>query len=154
MLRRWIVVAAIASQAGIVTGFSAEGRDHPTGRPQQQIAGVLDAQVTAWNNGDLEGFMKGYWRSAKLSFFSGANRLSGWQETLDRYRQRYKSEGREMGQLEFSNLEIEMMGSRSAYVRGKWRLKMGTGEASGLFTLVFKRFSQGWRIVHDHTCAV
>ncbi|HEU4389181.1 MAG TPA: nuclear transport factor 2 family protein [Blastocatellia bacterium] len=153
MMKSWFVVVAAISLAVANPCPSPARAATPTGNLQQQIRGVLDDQVTAWNRGDLEGFMKGYWRSPKLSFFSGANRLAGWQETLNRYQQRYKSEGREMGQLEFSDIEIEMLGTASAFVRGKWHLKMGSGEAGGLFTLVFRRFSQGWKIVHDHTSA-
>jgi beta-aspartyl-peptidase (threonine type) len=112
---------------------------------------VLDRQAEAWNRGDLEGYMEGYWKSAQLTFYSGGNTVSGWQATLERYRKRYQSEGREMGHLTFSDLKIEMLGSESAFVRGRWHLKQSNGEAGGLFTLIFKRFSKEWKIVHDHT---
>ena len=123
------------------------------GTADQQIRGVLDKQVEAWNHRDLEGFMLGYWRSEKLSFFSGATKLAGWQATIERYRQRYQGEGREMGQLDFSELRIETLGQRAAFVRGHWRLKLSNGDAGGIFTLIFKRFQDGWKIVHDHTSA-
>src|SRR5262245_26884786 len=61
------------------------------------IRKVLDEQVVAWNKGDLEGFMAGYWNSPKLSFASGKDKTRGWQATFDRYKKRYQSEGREMG---------------------------------------------------------
>lgn len=116
------------------------------------IRKVLDDQVLAWNKGDLEGFMAGYWNSNDLTFFSGSNPTHGWQTTLDRYRSRYQSEGKEMGKLSFTELQVEMLGPEGAFVRGRWKLEMSKGEnPGGLFTLVFKKTDQGWRIIHDHT---
>jgi ketosteroid isomerase-like protein len=119
--------------------------------PEVAIRAVLDAQVAAWNKGDLEGFMRGYWNSPELSFFSGGTRTRGWQATMDRYQKKYRAEGKEMGTLTFSELEIDVLGPDSALVRGRFRLKLSEKEPTGLFTLVFKRFPEGWRIVHDHT---
>ena len=118
---------------------------------KNEIRSVLDRQVIAWNKGDLEGFMEGYWNSDQLSFYSGATRTSGWQTTLNRYRGRYQSAGSEMGALTFSDLEIEMLSSTSAFVRGNWKLKMTNSEPGGLFTLIFRKLNGKWRIVHDHT---
>jgi ketosteroid isomerase-like protein len=117
------------------------------------ILAVLDQQVAAWNRHDLEGFMAGYRNSDKLSFYSGGIKTSGWNTTLERYRNRYQSEGREMGHLDFADLEVETLGPDSAFVRGHWNLKMAGGEQGGLFTLIFRKFSDGWKIIHDHTSA-
>jgi ketosteroid isomerase-like protein len=119
--------------------------------PAQEIRNVLDKQVAAWNRGDLEGFMAAYWQAPKLSFYSGGTKTHGWQQTIDRYRNRYQSEGREMGRLDFTDLEIETLSPLSAFVRGHWRLKMKDGEPGGLFTLIFRKHPDGWKIVHDHT---
>lgn len=116
--------------------------------PVQQ---VLQQQEGAWNRGDLEAFMSGYWKSPELTFF-GAEKTSGWQATLERYRKRYQAGGREMGKLEFSDLQIVALGPESAFVRGSWKLRMSDGKTPhGLFTLVFRRFRDGWKIVHDHS---
>jgi ketosteroid isomerase-like protein len=112
---------------------------------------VLDRQVEAWNRRDLEGFMEGYWNSPDLTFYSSATSVSGWKTTLGRYQERYQGEGREMGRLEFSDLKIEMLGPNAAFVRGRWRLEMTSGEQGGLYTLTFRKFEDGWKIVHDHT---
>jgi ketosteroid isomerase-like protein len=113
---------------------------------------VLVRQVEAWNRHDLESFMAGYWNSARLTFFSGATKTSGWQSTLERYRKRYLAEGREMGTLQFSDLEVESLGQDSAFVRGAWQLTTSEGKnPHGLFTLVFRKFPEGWKIIHDHT---
>jgi len=115
---------------------------------------VLDMQQTAWNRHDLEAFMTGYWNSPELTFFSSAKENHGWQATIDRYRAAYASPGHEMGKLEFSGLRIEPLGADAAFVRGSWLLTMPDGKTPhGLFTLVFRRFPEGWKIVHDHTSA-
>jgi beta-aspartyl-peptidase (threonine type) len=120
-------------------------------KPADAIRAVLDAQVVAWNKGDLDGFMKGYWESEKLTFFSGSEKTSGWKATLERYQKKYKSEGKEMGKLTFSELEIDVLGRDSALVRGRWQLVLSKDKPGGLFTLIFKKLPDGWRIVHDHT---
>lgn len=116
------------------------------------VEAVLRTQQDAWNRHDLDAFMSSYWNSPELTFFSGANERRGWQATLDRYRAAYASPGHEMGKLEFSGLRIEMLGPDAAFVRGSWHLTMPDGKTPhGLFTLVFRRLPEGWRIVHDHT---
>jgi uncharacterized protein (TIGR02246 family) len=116
------------------------------------VEAVLRTQQDAWNRHDLDAFMVGYWNSPELTFFSSANERNGWQATLDRYRAAYASPGHEMGKLEFSALRIEMLGPDAAFVRGSWHLTMPDGKTPhGLFTLVFRKFPEGWRIVHDHT---
>ena len=121
---------------------------------KKDIEQVLHTQQDAWNRHDLEGFMAGYFQSPDLTFFSGAQEQHGWQATLERYRARYAGPGHEMGELEFSDLRIEMLGLNAAFVRGAWHLAMPLGKTPhGLFTLVFRRTTQGWKIIHDHTSA-
>ena len=123
----------------------------PTISEKQEVRQVLDAQVAAWNKGDLKGFMTGYWKSDDLSFFSGKDRTRGWQATRERYQKRYQAEGREMGKLTFDQLEIEAIGPEAAWVRGRWKVVTSKETLGGLFTPIFKKFPDGWRIVHDHT---
>lgn len=121
---------------------------------EEGIKHVLLSQIEAWNHGNLEGFMQGYWHSPDLDFFSGDTVTKGWEPTLQRYRQRYQAEGKEMGKLEFQDLNIDLLSRRSAVVTGRWQLTMSDGKKPhGLFTLIFKRMQNGWRIVHDHTSA-
>ena len=118
------------------------------------IETVLRTQQDAWNRHDLDAFMAGYWNSPELTFFSGASEHQGWKATLGRYRAAYAGPGHEMGKLEFSGLRIEMLGRDAAFVRGAWRLTMSEGKTPhGLFTLVFRKLPDGWKIVHDHTSA-
>jgi beta-aspartyl-peptidase (threonine type) len=116
------------------------------------IRQVIDQQQQAWNRGDLEAFMAGYWNSPELTFFSGARESQGWQAALDRYKKTYQAAGREMGKLEFATLRIEMLGPEAAFVRGEFHLTMSDGKTPhGLFTLIFRKFPDGWKIVHDHS---
>ena len=126
----------------------------PVDAGKAAVQHVLQTQQDAWNRHDLDAFMAGYWNSPELTFFSGASERHGWQETMDRYRATYQSPGHEMGKLEFSGLRIEMLGADAAFVRGEFHLTMPDGKTPhGLFTLVFRRFADGWKIVHDHTSA-
>ena len=116
------------------------------------IRAVMQRQQEAWNRHDLESFMAGYWNSPDLTFISNTNKTSGWQPTLDRYRKSYQSGGHEMGKLEFSDLDVQPLCDQAAFVRGSWKLTMSDGKTPhGLFTLIFRKFPEGWRIVHDHT---
>jgi uncharacterized protein (TIGR02246 family) len=121
-------------------------------KPVQQ---VLDAQVVAWNRGDLEGFMAGYWKSEELTFQSGKDVTKGWQATMDRYRKRYKAEGKEMGTLVFRNVVVKPLAANVCYVTGEWDLTLPKEKEKenpkGLFTLIVKKTADGWKIVHDHT---
>lgn len=116
---------------------------------ETEIRAVLAAQEAAWNRGDLEAFMEGYEKSAGLTFAAGGNVTRGWKETLDRYRQGY-SDREKMGRLRFQDLEFYPHGAESAVVLGRWLLE-GPKRSGGLFTLLFRKTSAGWRIVLDHT---
>lgn len=120
--------------------------------PSAAIRAVIDQQEAAWNRHDLEGFMSGYWNSPDLTFFSGARESKGWQAALDRYKKNYQGPGHEMGKLEFTNLRIEMLAPDAAFVRGEFHLTMSDGKTPhGMFTLIFRKLPDGWRIVHDHS---
>ena len=144
-----IVFVLIAAFAVTQTSKKDDGAEGT-----KAVEHVLRTQQDAWNHHDLEAFMAGYWNSADLTFFSGAKQTSGWQATLDRYKATYASPGHEMGTLEFSALRIEMLGPEASFVRGAWHLTMPDGKTPhGLFTLVFRKFPDGWKIIHDHTSA-
>jgi uncharacterized protein (TIGR02246 family) len=114
------------------------------------IRAVLDEQSEAWNRGDIEGFMAGYWQSPETVFISGDSITRGWQTVLDRYKKNYNSREK-MGTLTFSDLEITPVGNDAAVVIGRWHLQRAKDEPHGRFTLIFRKTKQGWRIVHDHT---
>jgi beta-aspartyl-peptidase (threonine type) len=113
---------------------------------------VLDAQVESWNQKDLDGFLDGYHRGPDVVFQSGADRFDGFEAMSSRYRKTYQADGREMGRLAFSGLEVVVLGPDAALARGRWQLTMPDGKRpGGLFTLILRKFPEGWRIIHDHT---
>jgi len=120
-----------------------------TAEVKAEIEQVLNRQKEAWNRGDLEGFMAYYWNSEDLTFQSGANRLRGWKALMERYQKSYS--GEKMGQLDFTDVEVFLLGSDYAYVLGRWKLQVQQETKEGLFTLIWRRLPEGWRIIHDHT---
>lgn len=146
-MRNVLIVVLILSAVSLVAAT-------PDNDPKSAVEHVLLTQQDAWNRHDLDAFMAGYWNSPDFTFFSDSKETSGWQATLDRYKATYASPGHEMGKLEFSDLRIEMLGSEGAFVRGAWHLTMSDGKTPhGRFTLVFRKFPDGWKIIHDHTSA-
>jgi ketosteroid isomerase-like protein len=116
------------------------------------ITAVLDAQQAAWNRGDVDAFMQGYWNSLDLSFSGTSGITKGWGAVLAHYKEKYADRAA-MGQLDFSGLEFQFLGPDAALVLGHWHLKRDKGDVGGVFSLVWQRFPEGWRIIHDHTSA-
>ena len=114
------------------------------------VRAVVDAQVEAWNRGDVTAFMNGYARSNDITFISGDNLTRGWQTVHDRYQKNYNSREK-MGTLTFSDLETTVISPDAAIVTGRWHLQRSSDEPHGRFTLIFRKTKAGWRIVHDHT---
>ena len=149
-MKAWPAALVLALSAAC----SAAGSPPPGAVPDtiKDVRAVWTAQVEAWNRGDLDAFMAGYWKSPDLVFFSNGTETRGWQATLDRYRARYQAEGKRMGTLDFPQFEILALGPEAAIARGRWRLKMPDGkELSGMTSVVFRKLPEGWRIVHDHS---
>jgi ketosteroid isomerase-like protein len=117
-----------------------------------QIRAVIEMQATAWNRGDIDAFMTGYWKSGETAFV-GANGITrGWQAVLDRYRTRYPDR-KAMGHLSFSNLEVHILCPDAASAIGQFQLERENDRPAGIFTLDFKKFADGWKIVVDHSTA-
>jgi ketosteroid isomerase-like protein len=114
------------------------------------IKSVLSTQQAAWNKGDIDTFMRGYWKSPNVRFISGDKITTGWNETLARYHQRYPTRDR-MGQLTFSDLDVTMLGPESALVVGRWKLLRAGDTPHGVFSLTFRKIDGNWVIAVDHT---
>jgi uncharacterized protein (TIGR02246 family) len=116
------------------------------------IRAVLDAQVTAWNAGDVRGFMAGYAGTDSLMFVSNGQRQVGWQDALYAYVRNYPDRA-SMGTLSFEDLDVDVLGRDVALVTGLFRIRReGAEQSIGLFSLVFRKEDDGaWRIIHDHT---
>lgn len=144
----WIPIAVCCLSASVaVLGTPEEPAKEVT-----EIRSVLHAQQEAWNRGDIDGFMNGYAQSASTVFISGDTVRRGWETVRDRYKEKY-SDQKKMGTLTFSDLEITPLGADVALASGRWNLKRESDQPHGRFTLILKRLSEGWRIVHDHTSA-
>jgi ketosteroid isomerase-like protein len=114
------------------------------------ITALLEQQDDAWNRGDIDGFMDGYWRSPELRFASGGNVTRGWDETNARYRRVYATPDL-MGRLVTSDYEIVILSSDAAIAHGAWALERAGDRPSGLYTLVLRKIDGEWLIVSDTT---
>ena len=143
-----IFITAVARS----TAADKEPARSATSPEETAIRAVLDAQVAAWNKGDIDGFMNGYWKDEKLTFISGGDITRGWEPTRQRYVKRYQADGKDkMGKLSFDELKVEALGPDAALVLGRFELIRGDRKDWGRFTLALRKFPEGWRIVHDHT---
>lgn len=116
----------------------------------QAVAKVLEDQQQAWNRGDIDGFMQGYWKSDSLVFVGKDAPVYGWQKTIDRYKRGYPDKAA-MGQLTFDIMQVKVLDNTNAFVLGGWRLKREKDTPDGYFTLWFKKINGEWKIVCDHT---
>ncbi len=114
------------------------------------IEDVLRRQAEAWNRGDVAGYMEGYWRSDSLLFTSGGKLQRGWNATFEKYSKSYDTPAK-MGRLAFTNLEIRLLSDSSAWVFGHWELFRDKDHPGGVFTLILRKFDDGWKVIHDHT---
>jgi len=117
------------------------------------ITKILDAQQNNWNEGNVDAFLEGYWHSPDLTFSGTGGIARGWDAVLARYKKNYPDRAA-MGRLDFYDLEFHFLGADAALVLGHWHLSRAQGDIGGVFSLVWQRFPEGWRIVHDHTSAV
>lgn len=119
---------------------------------ESAIKQVLADQVSAWNRGDIDAFMQGYKDSPETTFI-GKTVHHGWQQVMQRYKASYSTK-EAMGTLAFSDLMVRMLGAEHAVVTGKYHLTRsaaGGGDASGIFSLVWEKSAEGWKIILDHT---
>ncbi len=117
---------------------------------EDEVKGVLNKQVAAWNRGDTDSFLDGY---SSDTVFVGEKMTRGVEDLKRRYQEHYPTRA-SMGKLSYYDLEIHAMGKEYAYVIGRWQLardKEGGGNVTGVYSLVFRKTSIGWKIVMDHT---
>lgn len=118
---------------------------------KEAILSVMKLQEKAWSNNDLEGFMKGYWKSDSLKFFGSSGLTKGWQQTLDNYKKGYPTK-EHSGTLNFTIKDISKIDDGSYWVMGEYHLKRSVGDANGVFMIIFKKIDDEWKIVADMSC--
>jgi ketosteroid isomerase-like protein len=111
---------------------------------------ILNDQSAAWNRGDIESFMKGYWENDSLMFIGKSGITYGWVKTLDNYKKNYPDTV-SMGKLAFTIISAKNLSAEYFYVIGKWHLRRTIGNLEGHFTLLFKKINGQWVIVADHS---
>jgi len=126
-----------------ISGFSQSA-------DEKAILGILDRQTQAWNRGDLEAFMKGYWENDSLMYIGKGGVTYGYASTLNSYKKNYGDTAR-MGKLKFDILHVKSMGPDHYFVVGKWFLTRSAGNVGGHYTLIFKKIKGEWVIISDHS---
>jgi ketosteroid isomerase-like protein len=125
---------------------------HKASRQELDVIKVILAQEKAWNAGDLPGYVKGY-KDSPDTLFIGKQVSKGYAEIFAEYRHDYPTTA-SMGTLGFSELEVHPLSETFAVCIGRFHLdrsKREGGSADGVFSLVFEKTEQGWKIVVDHT---
>lgn len=117
---------------------------------REAIIKVLETQRQAWNRGDIDGFMQGYWKSDSLVFVGKTPPVYGWQSTLDHYKKSYPNKAA-MGQLTFDIIQVKILDDNNAFMLGGWHLKRDKDTPGGYFTLWFRKINWEWKVVCDHT---
>ena len=114
------------------------------------IRKMLADQISFWNKGDIPGFMQGYWENDSLVFIGKNGPTYGYNNTLRNYQKNYPNKDY-MGVLNFDILSVQAIEKDHFFVIGKFMLQRKVGDASGHFTLIFKRINGVWKIVSDHS---
>ena len=150
---RFILLTLAMAAASIALLSRASAQSDSRDRDRTAILEVLKNQQANWNKGDVDAFLEGYWPSPDLTFAGTNGMARGWDAVRARYKKNYADRGA-MGELDFSALEFRFLGADAALVLGHWHLTRAKADIGGVFTLVWQRFPEGWRIIHDHTSAV
>lgn len=122
----------------------------------ETISSIIKTKMTeqenCWNKGDLECFMKHYWKNDSLEFIGKSGLNLGWQTTLDNYKNSYKNKD-EMGVLSFEYLKEKQIDNHTFHVIGKWKLsRTSIGDTlQGHFTLIWQIKNGEWVIISDHS---
>jgi len=146
MKKVFLVVLAITIS---VTAFA---KDVLKEKDKEEILGLFDKQVEAWNKGTLEQFMKTYWNSEELAFVGSRGPTYGWQATLDSYKRGYPDK-KTMGHLNFKILDISKIDRKTVFAIGRFELTREVGDVAGYFTLVIQKKNAEWKIISDHSSA-
>jgi ketosteroid isomerase-like protein len=119
-------------------------------KDEAAIRKLMGDQSAAWNRGDIESFMKGYWENDSLMFIGKSGVTYGWKNTLNNYKKGYPDTAT-MGKLTFTLLSVKKLSPEYSHVIGKWHLQRSIGNLEGHFTLLFRKINGSWVIIADHS---
>ncbi|HEY6064120.1 MAG TPA: DUF4440 domain-containing protein [Chitinophagaceae bacterium] len=139
-MKKLLFAMAIFSSATV----AAQSKD------ELSIRKILENQTAAWNRGDIDGFMNGYWENDSLMFIGKSGVTYGWSNTLKNYKKNYPDTAT-MGKLAFTLIEVKKLSKEYYHVTGKWFLKRSIGDIGGHFTLLFRKINGRWVIISDHS---
>jgi hypothetical protein len=114
------------------------------------IKEVMDRQTRCWCNGDIDGFMEGYWKSDSLRFLGRRGLTKGWQATLDNYKKSYPDK-QTMGKLKFTHISFEPLNEAQMFVVGRWSLEREKDTLKGYYSLLWRKFDGKWKVIFDHS---
>ncbi len=145
IMKKWIsIIAIIFSQLYFAEISFAQNKDIVA------IQSILDNQIKAWNNGDLDAFMVGYLHSDSLVFIGKSGPTYGYANTLANYKKSYPDKSH-MGTLQFEIISFKPLNKDHYFVIGKWKLIRSVGDLNGVYTLLFRKTKDGWKIIADHS---
>ncbi|MGH9429969.1 MAG: YybH family protein [Terriglobia bacterium] len=151
MMRSAVTLVSLLLTVGLSTAIQAAETS-----AKAQVIALLTSQVRAWNKGDLNAFMKGYWQSPETEYVGASGIVQGWKAIQERYQRDYQATNL-MGHLRFEDLHVTVLAPDAALAVGEYVLQSGSNGSNpgrGIFTLVLRRFPEGWRIINDHTSAL
>ena len=129
----------------IVTMLSAQAN-----KDEKEIIDLLNRQTVSWNKGDLNEFMSGYWHNDSLMFVGKNGITYGYTNALNNYKKNYDSPEKK-GKLFFEIIKVKKLSAEYYWVLGKYFLKRTIGDASGNYTLLFRKINGKWMIIADHS---
>ena len=124
--------------------------ENPGSATLNEIRAALDDSEAGWNSGDIDRYMECYHQSGQMRFAGNGSFNLGWENTRERYKKAYPDKAA-MGNLTFSDVDITLLCDDAALVFGRWTLEYPDRKRTGLYTLLMRKFKEGWKIVHDHS---
>lgn len=148
----FVISLASCQKANVHQDESIKTVNQDTETAKAEVRKMLEEQSTCWSQGDLDCFMQDYWKSDSLLFVGKSGLTYGWQQTLDNYRKSYPDTSA-MGKLTFDLKEMRPLSPEIMLVVGKWHLQReaSLGDLQGHFSIILKRFPDGWKIIADHS---
>jgi uncharacterized protein (TIGR02246 family) len=119
-------------------------------KDETEVRNVLAKQNAAWNRGDIDAFMVGYWENDSLMFIGKSGITYGYKNTLANYKKNYP-DTIVMGKLTFTLIHVKPLSPEYFHITGKYYLTRTIGDASGHFTLMFRKINGKWVIISDHS---